>query len=120
MIIRTLRRAAKSVPEITRTLVSDPPEGWGMLQEKIAAVSDRRQPPCPYNVCYDWEHQLHRMLGVDEPDCAPGRQSREPNSGSNRSGDHGGQVDAGDGELRSESASPSCGRSTACCRAALR
>ena len=66
-MIRTALRVARRAPEVARTLVADPAEGWGMLQEKVARYLELRRPRCPYEVDPDWERQLHEALGAEWP-----------------------------------------------------
>lgn len=74
-MLKTTQRLARAAPQITRSFVANPAEGWSMLREKVDRYFELRRPRCPYQVDHDWEQRLHDRLGV------PGRATRQRSSG---------------------------------------
>ncbi len=48
-------------------LIRDPVEAWIKLGEYVDLPREQRKPACKYEAEKDWEHRLHRCLGVPWP-----------------------------------------------------
>ncbi len=50
-----------------KAITTDPLESWTMLQDRFAERRERRLPKRRYEADPDWEHRLHRLLGLEWP-----------------------------------------------------
>lgn len=66
-MMETALRVARRAPEVARAFVSDPSEGWGMLQERASRYLELRRPPCAYTPTNDWERRMHEQIGAAWP-----------------------------------------------------